>query len=189
MNRRTFLSAATGLAGAAWLSPSAWAARLGEVHFEDELARPTARLKLLGTGLYYYKVFIKVAAVGLYFDEKADRRNVLADAAKRIEMQYFWGVPARDLAAGSDAMLAVNLSPERYAAVKEKVTYLHRCYEDVAAGDRVALEYVPAAGTTLSRNGKTLGTVAGADFAAAYFTIWLGERPMDDGLKRKLLGQ
>ena len=44
-------------------------------------------------------------------------------------------------------------------------------------------------GTTLLYNDKRLGTVRGAAFASAWFSIWFGEKPLDTGLKRKLLGQ
>jgi hypothetical protein len=47
---------------------------------------------------------------------------------------------------------------------------------------------VPQRGTTLTLNGVDLGTIPGADFARAVFSIWLGERPIDRGFKRALLG-
>jgi hypothetical protein len=36
-------------------------------------------------------------------------------------------------------------------------------------------------------NGTPLGVVEGADFAAAYFAIWLGPKPISDSLKAQLL--
>ena len=32
-----------------------------------------------------------------------------------------------------------------------------------------------------------LVAIKGADFAAAYFSIWLGHKPLDDNLKKALL--
>jgi hypothetical protein len=60
-------------------------------------------------------------------------------------------------------------------------------YRDVKPGDRYALTYIPGSGTELSFNGSPLVVIDGADFAAAYFSIWLGKRPLDPGLKDKLL--
>ena len=61
---------------------------------------------------------------------------------------------------------------------------------DVQKGDRYALTYVPGAGTTLALNGRPLGTIEGADFAAALFTIWLGTKdPMDASFRLALLGE
>jgi hypothetical protein len=47
---------------------------------------------------------------------------------------------------------------------------------------------VPGAGTELALNGNRLGVVEGADFAAAYFRIWLGDSPVDTRLRDQLLG-
>jgi hypothetical protein len=65
---------------------------------------------------------------------------------------------------------------------------MHALYRDVKPGDRCSLTYLPGVGTWLTLNGQILGTVAGAEFAAAYFAIWFGQQPMDASLKRKLLG-
>lgn len=171
------------------LTNPAHGALLGSVHFVDELLVSDRRLKLVGTGLYYYKIFIKVAAVGLYLDEKAEGGEVLGDVAKRLEMQYFFGVTAADLAKGSDAVLERNLSAERRAIMKQPLAEMYKLYRDVKAGDRCAFMYIPGAGTSLLLNGKRLGTVPGAEFGAAYFSMWFGEKPMDGGLKRELLGE
>lgn len=36
--------------------------------------------------------------------------------------------------------------------------------------------------------GQRKGTIEGADFASALFSIWLGSDPADEGLKNGLLG-
>ena len=56
-------------------------------------------------------------------------------------------------------------------------------------GDRYSLTYIPGKGTTLSLNGVPKGTVDGADFAAALFSIWLGPNPIDSNFKQALLGK
>ena len=60
-------------------------------------------------------------------------------------------------------------------------------YQDVEPGDRYALTYVPGAGTELAKNGEPLGVIPGADFASAYFAIWLGDDPIDASLRDQLL--
>ena len=67
--------------------------------------------------------------------------------------------------------------------------HLELCYfRDVGAGDRYALTYQPDIGTTLSLNGEPLGTIAGSDFARAYFGIWLGDEPLRKKFRDRLLG-
>ncbi len=174
-----------GLAAA----PAARGALLGNVQFVDEVFVSDMRLKLQGTGLYYYKLFIKVAAAALYLDQTAGGGEVLADVAKRLEMQYFFGVKASDLVAGSDALLGRNLDVATRDKLDPKIQEMFRLYRDVKAGDRCAFMYLPGAGTSLLINGKRQGIVAGAEFATAYFSMWFGDKPLDSGLKQKLLGQ
>jgi hypothetical protein len=164
-------------------------ASFSSAQFAEELSISNKKLKLLGTGLYYYKIFIKVAAAALYVDPQTKKADVLADVAKCLEMQYFWSVKASDLVAGSQAILARNLSDEHRAQLAPQIKDMFKLYQNVADGDRVALMYIPKVGTTLLHNGKRLGTIAGAEFAAAYFSIWLGDKPLDSSLKRQLLGQ
>ncbi|MDD1633559.1 MAG: chalcone isomerase family protein, partial [Methylococcaceae bacterium] len=64
----------------------------------------------------------------------------------------------------------------------------NRLYRDVKEGDRYALDYAPGKGTTLSLNGSPLGTIEGADFAAAYYAIWLGAKPISDTMRDELTG-
>ena len=42
-------------------------------------------------------------------------------------------------------------------------------------------------GTELALNGERLALAPVADFAAAYFAIWLGPQPADEGLRDDLL--
>jgi Chalcone isomerase-like len=188
LDRRSFLAAAAAAVGGALTPSLGVAAQIGDVRFDDNLHLPGGRLRLLGAGLYYYKRLLKVAAAALYLDDQADACDPLADIAKRLEMQYFWSVTADKLIAGSNALLRRNLSAEQREKLQPQIEAMHALYRDVERGDRSALMYLPGTGTSLLYNGEVLGTVAGADFASAYFAIWFGERPLDLGLKKKLLG-
>jgi hypothetical protein len=192
VRRRFLIMSAAGLA-ALFLAGRARAAHVGGVQFADDLRVSDRKLKLLGTGFYYYKIFIKVAAAALYIDESAAGNKpvseaILGDVAKRLEMQYFWGVKASDLVAGSSAILSRNVPENEREKVQPQIDRMFDLYQNVSAGDRSAIMYVPGEGTSLLYNGKRLGTVPGAEFAAAFFSIWFGEKPLDAGLKRKLLG-
>jgi hypothetical protein len=188
MKRRSFLRL-LGITGGLAAAPAARGAVISNVQFVDELFVSDLKLKLRGTGLYYYKLLIKVAAAALYLDQKATGTNVLADVPKRLEMQYFWSVATSDLVTGSSALLERNLDAETRERLDPQIQEMLTLYCDVAAGDRCAFMYLPGAGTSLLLNGKRLGIVPGAEFAAAFFSIWFGAKPLDAGLKSKLLGQ
>lgn len=42
--------------------------------------------------------------------------------------------------------------------------------------------------TELSKNGRSLTVIPGADFASAYFGLWLGDQPIDIRLRDDLRG-
>ena len=168
--------------------PAARAAQIDKVEFSDRLRAGSVMLRLSGAGLVYYKAIIKGVAACLYLDESARPQDVLADVAKRVEIEYFWALKGKTIAAALARPLADNLSAERLAAIQADVDRLHAAMVDVQPGDRYALTYLPGVGTWLSHNGRTLVTIPGAEFAASYFSIWFGEKPMDARLKRQLLG-
>ena len=53
----------------------------------------------------------------------------------------------------------------------------------------IALDWQPASGTALLVNGAPQGKpIAGEDFYRALLRIWLGDKPVQDDLKKALLG-
>ena len=56
-------------------------------------------------------------------------------------------------------------------------------------GQRYRLTYRPGIGTELAKDGVPLGTIEGADFAAAVFGIWLGPKAIDSGFRDRVLGK
>jgi hypothetical protein len=59
---------------------------------------------------------------------------------------------------------------------------------DVVEGDEILLAYVPGKGTSVSIRGTEKGTVEGKDFTDALFSVWLGANPVQEDLKKALLG-
>jgi hypothetical protein len=60
-------------------------------------------------------------------------------------------------------------------------------FQDVKPGDRYSINYLPEQGTELRLNEQLLGQVPGADFAVAYFGIWLGAEPISKDFRNRLL--
>ena len=72
--------------------------------------------------------------------------------------------------------------------LRPRIDYHNNLYVDVKPGDRYALTYIPGLGTELALNGRPVGIIEGADFAAALFSLWLGKYPYDERFKKALLG-
>lgn len=61
--------------------------------------------------------------------------------------------------------------------------------EKIKVGDVFDIQYDPAKGVTILKNGKQSGLITGQDFKSALFGIWLCDKPADKDLKAKMLGQ
>jgi len=157
------------------------------VAFQPTFQAGNSELDLNCVGLLRYRFVFKGYVAGLYLDKKSDRDDVMADVPKRLEISYFWNIDASAIADAGEKILADNVGAEVLASLRERLDRMRALYVDVKPGDRYALTYVPGNGTELTLNGKSLGTIEGADFAAAYFAIWFGDKPLDAGLKTQLL--
>jgi hypothetical protein len=158
------------------------------VRFSEAITAGDVDLKLRGAGLLRYMVFIKAYVAAFYLPEGARSAEALADVPKHLEIEYFHAISAADFAKATRSGIAKNVSMMGYERLKPAVEELNALYRDVKPGDRYSLTYLPGKGTTLSLNGAALGTVAGADFAAGLFAIWVGPASLDEGFKKTLLG-
>jgi hypothetical protein len=163
------------------------AAEIEGVHFADRHQVNGTTLILNGVGLLRYRIFIKAYVAAFYLGEGVDEWQVLADIPKRLEIEYFWAISGQDFGKAADHLLAKNFSEETLQHLRPRLEKLHALYKDVGPGDRYALTYIPGAGMELALNSHPLGTIEGEDFSAAYFAIWLGDKPLDESLKKQLL--
>jgi hypothetical protein len=164
------------------------AAEIKGVVFDDSLNLGEISLPLRGTGLLKYLVLFNAYVAAFYLPEGVPSQKALSDVPKCLEIQYFHEIKAKDFAASTSKLIADNQSPETVAALKPRIEKINELYEDVKPGDRYALTYIPGIGTELALNGEAKGTIQGADFAVAIFSIWLGSNPLDKKLKKQLLG-
>lgn len=164
-------------------------AEIEGVEFRDRLSVDSAELVLHRVGLLRYRIFFKGYVAALYLGEGVSPDRVLEDVPKRLELEYFWSIRGASFAEAGDEILERNVSAETLEAIRGRVERLNAAYRDVKPGDRYALTYLPGRGTELAHNGDPIVTIEGADFASAYFRIWLGETPIDAPLRDELLGR
>lgn len=157
------------------------------VTFAEQHQVGAINFKLHGVGLLRYRLVIKAYVAALYLGEGVQADAVLTDTPKRLELEYFWSIAGPDFGKAANHILEANLSAATLFALRSRLDRLHALYETVKPGDRYALTYLPGAGTELTLNGVSKGVIDGADFASAYFAIWLGEKPIDRSLKTQLL--
>lgn len=182
---------AVGLVVSVLSGPAALASEIEGVGFADRLRVEASELQLHGTGLLRVGIFLKGYVAALYlgdaFQGEATPQNVLADVPRRLEIEYFWGIPADEFAKATSELIGRNTDATTFESLRRRIDRINGLYEDVEPGDRYAITYLPGVGTELALNGRRLGIVEGADFSAALFSIWLGEQPLDESLRRQLL--
>jgi hypothetical protein len=159
-----------------------------EVSFATQYQVSELSLPLRGYGLLRYRIFFKAYVAAFYLEESVPSSAVLSEVPKRLDIEYFWSIAGKDFGPAGESILKENVTAETFASLRSRLEQISALYVDVKPGDRYALTYVPGVGTELAFNGTPRGIIEGADFAAAYFSIWLGPQPLDNSLKAKLLG-
>jgi hypothetical protein len=168
------------------LQPS-FAATIEGVEFPEVYRAGDVEMKLNCTGLLRYMTIFKGYVAALYLGAGARPEDVLADVPKRLELSYFWAIEGKEFGPAGEKILANNIDAAKMAALRPSLDRINALYRDVKPGDRYSLTYLPGRGTELALNGEPLGLIAGSDFASAYFSIWLGPKPLDAALKAQLL--
>lgn len=167
----------------------AYAGSLSGVTLPDTIQVGGTILMLNGLGLRT-KYMVKVYVAGLYLPQKSSDPNTIvrSEAPKRIVMQFVRSVSKSQIADAFDESFSDN-APDTKKAMKVDIDRLFAVLEPVKDGDQMVFTYVPGAGTTFTLNGKEKVTIAAPSFGQMLFSVWLGPKPPNAGLKKGLLGQ
>ena len=182
------LSALMGLA-----TTGAWAAETNGIKFDDNMTVGGKPLVLNGLGVRH-KV-VKVYAVGLYLTEKkSTTADVLAlGGPKRFKIVFLRELTSDEFGQAFLTGINKNLEKDEKTKFVNQITKfgdLFTEFEGVKKGDVIIGDYNPAVGTTISLNGKQLGSaLPDVGFYNAILRIWLGANPADNLLKPALLGE
>ena len=170
------------------------AAELEGVQLEERAQVDGQALELNGIGLrtrYFFKVYV----AGLYLPHKASSAHTALEGAgpKRIVLVMLRDASAEQFVESIDYGLRANNSEAQLAEAKPQVDELFakiRAVSQAKEGMRIVLDYSPSSGnTTLFVDGEAQGApMAGEAFFRALLRIWLGENPVQEDLKKMLLG-
>ena len=152
------------------------------------------QLVLNGAGLRK-RAFFQVYVIGLYLPEKksAAADAVAATGAKRIAIHMLRNVDAGEFAGALTDGMKKNVNEAEMTAFDPRLKQLAAIMaemKEAKEGMRITLDWLPAAGTQVTVNGKPAGApIPGEDFYRALLKIWLGDDPVQADLKRALLGE
>lgn len=190
--RRRALAALAGLLTLTAL-PRAQAVVFEGLTFPDGLTLADTPLRLNDVGLRA-AYFIRGYAAALYLSAPA---RSLAEAMalpgpKRLQMRLLLSVGPEEFSKALVAGVRKNATEEELRALDARIHALDaviRTLPKSHKGDVVDLDFDPQRGMTLAFNGRVRGApIEGADFYAAVLGIFIGERPIDQRLKKGLLG-
>ena len=174
------------------LALPASAAEVAGVKLDDKVRVGSADLVLNGAGLRK-RVFFQVYAIGLYLPHKTTDAAALLKmrGIKRIAMHMLRDVPADEF---SDALadgIRENHSEAEAKALVPRLMDLVAVMAQVKeakTGMLIKLDWT-GSGTQVVVDGKPVGrAIPGEDFYRALLRIWLGNNPVQDDLKKALLG-
>lgn len=153
------------------------------------LAGETAPLVLNGAGLRT-RFFVKVYVAALYLTRPATQaERVLEEGSTRVVAIHMRRDTDSDqIGSALLASVAKNHETAEMTALQDRLAKFKLLVPAMKRGDVLRLEFGPDGTTRVVRNDQLLGTLEGADFQRALLKIWLGNNPVDDGLKQNLLG-
>lgn len=189
MKRIALLLTAAGLITlAGCLAPApAPAVEVAGVSFAQRYWLEQTELRLTGTAVLRWGLLFDVYAGGFYLPPGVAGDDWSDDVPKRLELSYFRSFKAGDFSSASDRLLRDTLTAEAYQALAHRLQQFYQLFRDSRPGDRYSLSYHPATGTELRLNDQLLGAAPGADFAVAYFGLWLGPNPISESFRDGLL--
>jgi chalcone isomerase-like protein len=146
-------------------------------------------LKLNGAGLRKKAIF-KVYVAGLYLETPSrDAATVISsDQVKRMQLSVLRSLSSHQVSEAIEEGFEKNSTKAKVAALKPKLEKLETMIPNVEKGDQILLTYVPGKGTVVSAKNVEKGVIEGKDFADALFSVWLGGSPVQEDLKKALLG-
>ena len=165
------------------------AAEVAGVKLDDKVRVSDTELSLSGAGLRK-RVFFQVYAIGLYVpDRKAD--PISQPGPKRVQIHMLRDVGADQFIDALADGIKANHRESEAKALEPRVKELGATMaemKEARKGMTIALDWTGAA-TQLLVDGKPAGRpIQGEDFYRALLRIWLGDKPVQDDLKKALLG-
>ena len=161
---------------------------VSQVRFNDEILINDKKLLLMGAGLQRFHIH-KMVVVGFYLAEKVSKEHVLDNFPKRIEVGFVQNVMEDELRSELTNAMNANTGNLDTEVFGERLNQFLDILSDVGEGDRFGFTYFPDEGTKVDLNGRLLATIEGDDFARVLFSVYIGDKPMDQRTKVKLLGR
>ena len=169
------------------------AAEVASVKVPDTATVGGQQLVLNGAALRQ-RAFFKVYVCALYLTSRQTTaaQAIASPGPKRISMAMLRDVTAAQLIEALNDGIRQNHTAAEVEKLKPSIEALNRIMTGIGqakTGNLVTLDFVPGAGSQVTLNGAAQGApIPGEEFYRALMKIWLGDDPVDAGMKKPLLG-
>lgn len=165
---------------------------LAGIQLADKMQLEDSVLQLNGGGIRT-RFFFKIYVGALYLPQKqASAEAIIAGNQKhRIALYIMHELSGEKLYSSFNDAIKANHSSTEMTALDSQLKEMRQIFEavnEVKSGDIIMLDYLPDSGTRITVNGTERGNIAGAAFNQALLRIWLGKNPVQDDLKKGMLG-
>lgn len=149
-------------------------------------------LVLNGAGLRTLALF-KVYVAALYRSSKSNKADDIINSAEPqcVELVMKRDVDAKTIAGSFRDALKQNLSKDELQNLDNRFNELDAAINNIRQikeGDRLCLDFAGNGSTRIWFNDALKETIAGDALSSALLKIWLGPKPVQDNLKKALLG-
>ena len=180
---------------ALFLTVPALAQDIAEPKSGTKFAAKDGDTSLLGVGLRTRTIAkVKIYAIGLYVADSAIagplkgkaatpdlyRQLVTGDFKKKVVMKFLRNVSGEQIReAFSDSLKSSGVKSDEWVAY----------FIDIRSGQELAIGWTPGVGLETKVAGAEKPAINDKALASAIFGIWLGEKPIQDDLKKDLVAR
>jgi hypothetical protein len=166
-----------------------YAKEVAGINLADSISIDGIKLELNGAGLREKWIF-DVYAAALYLQTPSGNAQdiITLDDTMVITLEMLRGVSGADMTAAIYEGFKSAMNGNTSSMDSKIKDFLKVFGTEAAKGNMYKLAYIPEIGVEVSINGVKQNTIVGTDFKEVLFTIWLGDKPAQDSLKKSLLG-
>ncbi|MEW7278217.1 chalcone isomerase family protein [Aquimarina sp. 2201CG1-2-11] len=164
--------------------------KIGDAQVPNQINYGGESLVINGGGLRE-KFFFDIYAGVLYLKAKNNTASSIANADETmaVRVHILSGLMSRKKMASALKSGFERSTNNNTAPLKDRIEkFIGFVSEEIEVGQVFDMVYEKGKGSVLYKNGVEKGYVEGLDFKKALFNIWLGNNPVDKGLKGEMLG-
>ncbi|MCX2763294.1 chalcone isomerase family protein [Aquimarina muelleri] len=163
--------------------------KVGDAILPNTIKFNGENLTINGAGLRE-KLFFDIYAGALYLKQKSNKASVAGlDETMAVRVHVLSGMMSRKKMEAALRNGFVKSTNNKTAPLQDRIEkFIGFVSEEIESGQIFDMVYEKGKGNVLYKNGVEKGFVEGLDFKKALFNIWLGNDPVDKGLKNEMLG-